>query len=815
LCRAMNQILHDLRYAVRGLRRAPLVALTIVFTVGLGLGLVTVVFTLLNTMLFRVDAVRDPQSLVGVERPKKPGGDEHVPFTRPEYEALRRDTSEFTDVAAVLRGNRTRVEGRPMGCALVTGNFFQLLGVPMRLGRPLEPADDVPHAGREVIVLSHSGWMRWFAQDPDVIGRTLPINGRQFEIVGVAQAGFRGLTIGSTDYFAPLSLVGHFRRPYAGREDQAPVDVIGRLKPGHSIESAATALTVWASAQPVPKDLTGPVSIRVEPRQGTVANDMGEVFMVFTPLFFAFGLILAICCANVVNLQLARGLARQREIATRLSLGASRPRIIRQLVTESLLLAVVSAAVGLVFSRLTLVGTIYAAMSALPPEVAEAIGLSTPPIDWRVVLFLLGGASVSTVFFGLAPALQSTRLDLVRTMRGDVRKDGRPGRVRNLLIGAQVGASALLLICAAVFLRSAFAASSFEMGMRTEDTVSVEIATEQTRPAIVGALQADPSVEAIAASRPGALESPMPVEASAGTRAVRAGQRFVSPEYFDVLDIPLRRGRSFDPSERSDRAGVAVISDTAAQELWPGESPLGQALTLQRDEPSGATRATGTATEMAKSYTVVGVVADVPGSRFGDWPRAGIYLPIGAESTAATLTLRVHGDPDQVRLALFARLTSIDPALDDIGTLRGLARIEIYLLGLAFWIAAVLAGLALAFTLSGLFSVLSFVVEQRRKEIGVRMALGATAGNVVQIVLSRIFKLVGAGLVAGSVLAALLTMVLLSTPLASLVSGTVQVFDPVAYAGSALCIVLACLFAALVPARRAARIDPMTTLRQD
>jgi predicted lysophospholipase L1 biosynthesis ABC-type transport system permease subunit len=218
---------------------------------------------------------------------------------------------------------------------------------------------------------------------------------------------------------------------------------------------------------------------------------------------------------------------------------------------------------------------------------------------------------------------------------------------------------------------------------------------------------------------------------------------------------------------------------------------------------------------VAKSYTVVGVVADVPGSRFGDWPRAGIYLPTGAGSTGTELTLRVHGDPDQVRLALFDRLTTIDPALDDIGTLRGLAKIEIYLLGLAFWIAVVLAGLALAFTLSGLFSVLSFVVEQRRKEIGVRMALGATAGNVIQIVLSRLFTLVGAGLVTGSVLAALLTVVVLSTPLSLLVAGAVEVFDPVAYAGSALCIVLACLFAALVPARRAARIDPMTTLRED
>jgi predicted permease len=811
----MNQTLHDLRYAIRGFRRAPLVAVTIVCTVGLGLGLVTVVFTLLNWMIFRVDAVRDPDSLVGVERPKTPGDDENLPFSRPEYEALRRDTHVFTDVAAVLRGNRTRIEGRPLGCALVTGNFFEMLGVNMRLGRPLDPSDDIPRASREAIVLSHRGWTRWFAQDPNVIGRTVQINGRSFEIVGVAQEGFRGLTIGSTDYFAPLSLVGHFRRAYAGREEQAPVDVIGRLKPGESIESAASALTVWASARPRPKDLAGPVSIRVEPRQGTVADDMGEVFLVFAPLFFVFGLILAICCANVVNLQLARGLARQREIGTRLSLGASRPRIVRQLVTESLLLAFISAAVGLAVSRLTLAGTIYAATSALPAEVAEGIRLSTPPFDWRVVLFLVGGACTATIFFGLAPALQSTRLDLVRTMRGEARKDGRQGRVRNLLIGAQVCASAVLLISAAVFVRSALAASSFDLGLRTTDTLSVEIATEQARPAIVGVLRGDPSVKAMAASRPGALGSPIPVVASAGTRTVRAGQRLVSPEYFDVLGISLRRGRVFDASERTEGVAVAVVSDATARELWPAESPLGQMLMLRSDESTGAPGIAATAADAAKLYTVVGVVGDVPGFRFADWPRAGIYLPTAAESAGTQFTLRIHGDPDQVRLALFDRLTTIDPALDEISTLRALAKIEIYLLGLAFWIAVVLAGLALAFTLSGLFSVLSFLVEQRRKEIGVRMALGATAGSVMKIVLLRLVRLVGTGLVAGSLLAALLTMVLLATPLASFASGVVQVFDPVAYTGSALCIALASLVAALVPARRAASIDPMATLRDD
>jgi predicted permease len=793
----------DLRDALRGWRRAPLVAITIVSTVALGLGLVTVVFTLLNSLLFRVDAVRDPDSLAGIERPRQPGADEHIPFTVSEYQAMRRETSVFTDVIALLRGNRTRIDGRAMSCVLVSGNFFQMLGVNTPLGRPLAPSDDELQAARDVLVLSHTGWTRWFNSDPLVIGRTVLINGRQFAIVGVAPPGFRGLSIGTPDYFAPLSLVAHFRPAYRGRQNDVAVDVIGRLKPDVSVDAAAGALTAWASAQPAPAQLTGPLTIRLEPRNGTVANDMGEVFLIFTPLFVAFGLILAICCANVVNLQLARGLSRQREIGTRLSLGASRSRIVRQLVTESLLLAVVAAALGLIVSRVTLAGTFYAATTALPVEIAEGISLALPPVDWRVVLFLVAGACVSTLFFGLAPALQTTRLDLVRTMRGEVRRDARPGRVRNLLIGAQVCASAVLLICAAVFLRSAIAASAVDLGIRTTDTISVAVATESSRAAVVGALRTDPSVAGMAASQPGALGSPRPAFATAGGRRVPAGYRFISHEYFDVLDIPVIRGRGFDQSERTVDAGVVVISETAARELWPGQSPVGE--TLQLEMAAGQVRA----------VTVIGIARDVPGSRFGDWPRAGVYLPTSADATGTDLTLRVRGNPDQVRLALFDRLTAVDPALDDIATLRGQSRIEIYLLGLAFWIAVVLAGLALAFTLSGLFSVLSFVVEQRRKELGVRMALGATSWSVTGLVLSRVLGLVALGLACGGGLAAALTLVLRATPLASMTAGVVHVFDPVAYAGSTLCIVLACLVAAWLPARRAARIDPIAALREN
>jgi len=810
---SVDAAVRDVLYAVRTFRRAPLAAITIVATVALGLGLVAVIFTLLNSLLFHVDAVRDVDELFAVERPKHLGSDENIPFTRSQYEALRRETDVFSDVFAIMRGVSTRTDGHAMNANLVTGNFFQVLGVNPAVGRTLLPSDDEPGGGRPVIVLGHRAWTRWYDRDPAVVGRTVRIGGQPFEIVGVAAEGFRGLAIGSPAYWAPLSLAGRFRRASVGKEDEIPIDVIGRLKPGLSPEKAAAGLEVWAADKKDrnPASLP-PAGIRLEARRGTVVDDISEVLLVFTPLFFAFGLILMIGCANVANLLLARGLSRQREIGIRLSLGASRRRILRQLLTESLLLALVSAALGYAVSRILLATTIYAATATMPLEIGEVVGrISAPAADWRVVLFLVAGALASTVFFGLAPALQATRLELVRTMRGEVTRDARPGRARNALIAVQVGASALLLICAAVFLRSAWAASSADVGFRIQDTVSVEVATESLRTAVVSAVRGHASVAAVAASRPPALatppaafaetSSPDPASASAAPRRWPVGYRFVSSEYFGVLDIPVLRGRGFTLSERTGEAGVAIVSDTAARKLWPDGTALGQPMRLepQSDSP--------------RTVTIVGVVRDVPGFQLSEWPRAVVYLPTSLDSAATVLTLRVHGDPAEVRAVLFDWLATVDPAIDQISTLRMQAGLGVYLMLLVFWVTVVLAGLALALTLSGLFSVLSYVVEQRTREIGVRMALGATKQHVTRLVLSQLLRQVAIGLVVGSGLAAALAAVLLSN--ASEIAGVVHVLDPVAYAVSGLCIVSACLVAAWVPARRAAGIDPIATLRRD
>jgi predicted permease len=812
----VDDLARDILYALRTFRRAPLAALTIVATVALGLGLIAMAFTLYSAFFLRSDAVQNASELVAVERSTR-GSADALSFTRAEYEAMRRETSVFTDAVAMLRPVRTRIEGRLVTGSLVSGNFFQTLGVLAALGRPLVPRDDERFAGRPVIVLSHVGWKKLFAGDPMVIGRSVLINAAPYEIVGVMPDGFRGLGILSPDYWAPLALAGQFRDAYAGKQDETLVEIIGRLKPRLSVEAATAALTTWASRR---RDLTAvpaePDVVMLRPSQGTLSTDTLTALLFFSPIFFAFGLILMIGCANVANLLLARGVSRQREIGIRLSLGASRRRIIRQLLTENLLLALIAAAGGFVIARSVLEGALYLATTTVPPELL-AVDLTrfVPTVtDWRVVVFLMAGATVSTAFFGLAPALYATRLELVRTMRGEVTRDAHPRRMRQMLIALQVGASALLLICAAIFLRGAATVSTVEPGLRTSDTVRVPISNEPRRAALLQAVMADPSVAAVAASfPPSGFVAETSLSADATGRRVAVGMMPVSPGYFDLLDIDLVSGRGFTQAERTAEAGVVLVSETISRRLWPDRNAVGQVLRLEvppSASPSGSAMP-------SRTFTVVGVVREAgEGVLLPDvFTFRGIYLPVGPEHAGTSLILRVRGEPEQARQALIERLTSVDPGLGSITTMRAMAGMQTSVLRFAFQVTVVLGGLALILTVSGLFSVLSYVVEQRRREIGVRMALGATVRSVAGLVLSQSLRPAGIGLAAGASLAAAAAIALMATPAASAIGDIVRVFDPVAYALSGLVVVTACALAAWVPAMRACRLDPVATLRQD
>ena len=819
----LENLVRDLRYAIRSFLRAPLVALTIVATVALGLGLVAVVFTILNAFVFRVDEVRNPHELFAVERQRTANAQPET-FTFAQYEALVRETNVFSDAFASTAADAAWIEGHRREGPLVTGNYFHVLGVSAALGRALAQSDDQP-GSVPVIVLSHRSWSLHFGGDPGVLNRTVRVNGTRFRIVGVMPEGFRGLAaVAAPDYWAPLSLFDEFRPGQLGSERRAGLHIVGRLKPGVTHDQAVAQLRVWDSLRATERSSErSAASLVLEPRQGTVPLST-DVLLQFTPLFFAFGLILVIGCANVSSLLLARAVARQREIGIRMAVGASRRRIILQLLTESLLLSMVSAALAFGISRFVLRGIVYAVTSTFPPDIGN-LRLAVPSADWRVALFLLGGAIVSTLLFALAPAFQATRVELVRAIRGEVVRNSPSGRARHALITLQVTGSVVLLICAAVFLRSSWEAAKVDLGIRMAGVLEVSVLNEQKRGAILQVLRTEPLIASVAASSPAWLggraalaeaTAPRPASAEGASGKSAVTLQLVSREYFAVHDIALVRGRTFSDSERNPDVAVAVVSESIARQLWPGGEAVGQVVRIEPD----ATKVTQPPNDpplASRSVVVVGVARDVKGLQIGDVrvAGAGVYMPIDAETPKTSLTMRVRGDAERARYALVDRLAAIDPNMGEVSSLETVRRGAEYLLGIPFWLTLGLGALALLLTLSGLFSVLSYLVEQRTREIGVRMALGATRRRIGALVLLQSARPVGAGLLLGGTLTAGIGAALLATPAAGMIGSVVHLFDPAAYAVSLLCTVTACTCAALVPAMRAARINPVAALKQD
>jgi predicted permease len=816
----IDNILRDIQYALRTFVKAPLTAFTIVVTVAVGLGVVAVLFTVFNTLLLRVDNVPDVSQMYELQGPPLPSGDQS-PLARPVFDAMRSDTSVFTDAYAAVPEIDLRVDGRMMAVTLVTGNFFQTVRVNPVMGRPLTPADDERSGGNPVIVLSHKGWDRHFNRDPNVIGRKLLVHDAPFEIIGVTPEGFRGLEVSGPDFWAPLSHLSAFQPQYRGREDNIDLDIIGRLRPDISTENARAQLAAWYSNRSLQPNDRRELTIDLAPQRGTALLSMEEMAL-FAPLFVAFGLILLIGCANVANLLLARGVARQREIGIRLSLGASRKRIVRQLMTESVLLALLAAAGGYLISRLALEGAVYWALRTMPVDLGD-INVGVPAADWRVAVFLVVAAVGATGFFALMPALQATRIDPVRTLRGELVKDARPGRARNALIGVQVFASALLLICAAIFLRSAIASSQFSPGLRVTDTVLIDIDNEPKRAAMIQALAGESTITAYAAVRPHLLAPLRVAFADAGAGKTAVVLKSVSSAYFDVLGIPIVRGRAFTAVER-DHDPVVIVSETVARALWPNGSGVGQSFRLEPDvsvKQGGGfltinpDAAVDQALMQPRTVTVVGVVRDVPGFRITDVKEAGVFLPTTLDVAKTSVVARVQGPPNLARETLLEHLTRVDPNMGNIITMQTVARLETFFLQIAFWVSLILGGLALLLTVSGLFSVLSYLVEQRTREIGVRMALGASSQKVTQLMLAQTTRPVMYGLIAGAGAAAALAAAVLATPVGAYISQIVHITDPVAYLASLGIIVAACLLAAWIPAARAAKVDPMRTLRQE
>jgi predicted permease len=798
----VETLFHDIRYALRGFRRAPLFALTVIGTIAIGLGWNTAAFTLFNAAFLRPIDVRDPYSLYAFGWQDRSG--EGSPVTWRQLDELRQQRPGLAGITAMLP-LRTRMEGRFAGATLVDREFFPMLGVSAALGRTLLPEDNRSQDSSPVVVLSYATWQNRFSGAADVLGRKVLIHGHPFVVVGVMPDGFTGLGHGMPDLWAPLTMLASFEdMPNAFAPDAlAPVILSGRLKPGESAEQAQAALTAWMR--------------RLDPAQAphatlmslaTLANLARRQLVGLLPVAIVFFLVLLSACANVANMMLARAMSRQREIGIRLSLGAGRSRLIRQLLVESILLAIPSAALAFAVSQVFIELGLRVASATVPSAFLDQAGMFSLSPDIHVFWFMVGAAIAVALMFGLVPAMQATRLNVMQAARGDFSSDFRPTRLRNTLVIAQVTVCGFLLICSGILLRRANHLESLDPGMRTRGVIEIYL-HEKSRPRVMAALRSQPGVELLAASSDPPFDSVLPSISASGAPGVnltRVPYHYISPEYFQVLDIPILRGRNFSAEE--DRVPVVILSESAARKLWPEQDPVDRSLSLIPE--TGPVR--GGRPPQYRTLRVIGIARDTAVGALDNPDRSALYLPTSVNDSRNALYVRVRDDAGKAVRDLSAVAEAADPgAIVDIHSLQDYLDAAIWSYRLTYWISAALGVIALLLTISGIYGVLSYVVAQRTKEIGIRMAMGASTRAVTGLVLAQCLRLAAIGIAIGSALALAAARVLSAFSAAI----TFDVFDRVAYLGAMAVVLAACLAAAFIPARRAARVDPITTLRYD
>jgi predicted permease len=809
----VETLLQDVRYALRSFRRAPAFALTVVGTIALGLGLNTAVFTIFNAYVLKPFAVRDPYSLYAFEWRSRAGQWRFL--TWPEYEEFRRDNPVFSEVFAERRQLITRIEGHAAYTQLVSGNYFRMLGVDAAIGRVLEPADASAPGRAPVAVISHAFWQRAFGGDPAVIGRIIFVQGHPCEVIGVAREGFGGLDFAlSRDVWAPITLAPQLEdgADLFGPEHPRRVGIVGRLKPGVTVKAAEAALLAWAQATTRTfADDDKAAGVLVESR-ATSVPPTPMTMLAFAPIVAAFALVLLIACANVANMMLARGMARQREIGIRLTLGAWRARLVRQLLTESVLLALPAAAVGFAVSRVTIDAAVRIMFATLPSEFTEYMRVAPLPPDLRVLAFMLAAAVATGIVFGLAPALQTTRSNIVSMARGDFGSDFGPARLRRALVVVQITASVMLLITAAVLVRSAQRLSRIDPGVRTRDIITLDV-RDSERARVVAALGTHPIVVGIAGASAIPLDATAPDVALATLdrpELVSVRYRYVSPSYFDVFDLPILSGRTFTTEEAEAGAPVAILSAAAAARLWPDQPQRDAVGRVLRVVPDRRTRP-GARIARFQTVQVIGIARDSGADLGKNGPLpAAVHFPASLTMAGSGLVVRVSGEPEAARRSLDTSLAVAAPgAVQEIHKLQEFVSGRVYPFRAAYWVAGVVGGLALLLTVSGLYGVLSYLVTQRAKEISIRMALGANTPTVVSLVIAQSMRLAAIGLPAGVLLALGAAMVFASKLV------MIDTFDAFAYLAGALAVFAACLAASFFPALRAARLDPMTILRAD
>jgi predicted permease len=804
-----DALFQDIRYALRVLRRAPLFAATVVATMGLGLGLLGSAFTILNAYLLKPIDLPNPHALYSLSWDTDTMRRQR--FTMADYQALQPEARRFAQVAAAQ--NVTFMQGSvSVGGLLVTGNYFELLGARPALGRLLRPDDAAARGGKAVAVLSHQAWRSRYGSDPAIVGQRILFGRQRFEVVGVAEPYAYLPSQEGVTFWAPLTMAGAFPGidPWSD-PDARSLMVFGRLGQHVTAASVGAWLDVWLHQRFPPASDLAPVAVRIDSLATRITLD-GRTLTLFVFIMSAFGLVLLVASANVTNLMLARALARQPEIAVRLALGASRWRVARQLIVESLVLALPAAATGLALVLVTARAFPAAIVATFPGSAAPIENILVPlEADWRVMACLTAAAVLSAVLITLAPAGRLAGTRLAHASRRDASSDARGSRLRSGLVAVQIGACALFLV-GAVGLLDESSRLAHPRPNLTYERVSLISSDPKMRAPIATRLASDPAVDQVAVTwKPPLFAGSLPttrVMASATSVAQNVGYTGVSPEYFALFDIQIVRGRTFTPAEAAAGAAVALVSEATAAALWPGLDPLGQTLDFAAVPEGRADR------RLPRGRVqVIGVTEDVvSGNIFDTVDASCVYVPTDARAlTTMSLLVRARTDDvEAMRSAVTAAVKEIAPEMPfQVLPIRSMVGLAVWIFQ-AFSVAASLlsiVGLLLAY--SGTHAVVSFLVAQRTREFGVRMALGASAWRIVWGMLVETSRTASIGLASGLVAAA---------GLIGLIRSSVSIlpnFGVRPFVVGAAIIIVATAVAALLPLRDAARIDPAQALRSE